>query len=265
MTTLAALWSFTLVVGLLTLTPGVDTALILRTATIQSTRSAWGVVLGIQTGTLVWGILASAGITALLTASHIAYEVVRWAGVAYLLWIGTRMLLSTWRRSPAAPSVRRVSSAPPSSAAASTDPTPATASTDATRADASTDPNPATASTDPTPAAASTDPAPAAEDRTGFLPGWRRGLLTNLLNPKMGAFYVALLPQFIPAGASPLLYGILLTGVHVVLGLAWSTVLVTTARRLKDLLRRPRARRLLDRVTGLVIVGFGVRLATEAR
>ncbi|MCO8269694.1 LysE family translocator [Actinoplanes sp. TRM 88003] len=209
--TIAALWSFVLVVGLLTLTPGLDTALILRTASIRSARQAWGVVLGIQTGTLVWGVLASAGITALLTASHVAYEVVRWAGVAYLVWMGARMLWSSWRREPQG------------------------------------------------------DGEPALADTAGFVTGWRRGLLTNLLNPKVGAFYMALLPQFIPAGATPLFYGILLAGVHVALGLLWSTVLVATARRLRTLLSRPRARRLLDRVTGVVIVAFGVRLATEAR
>ncbi|MCY1143430.1 LysE family translocator [Actinoplanes sp. Pm04-4] len=209
--TFAALWSFVLVVGLLTLTPGLDTALILRTATVRSERQAWGVVLGIQTGTLVWGVLASAGITAVLTASHVAYEVVRWAGAVYLVWMGARMLWATWRREPAS------------------------------------------------------DHEPSIAASAGFFAGWRRGLLTNLLNPKVGAFYMALLPQFIPAGATPLLYGVLLAGVHVALGLLWSTVLVATARRLRGLLSRPRARRLLDRITGVVIVGFGLRLATEAR
>ncbi|MEV0169159.1 LysE family transporter, partial [Nonomuraea fuscirosea] len=73
-----SLWQFALVVGVLTLTPGLDTALILRTAALGRRRSAWGVVLGIQTGTLMWGALTSLGVTALLTASHIAYEVLRW-------------------------------------------------------------------------------------------------------------------------------------------------------------------------------------------
>ncbi|GAB2607644.1 lysine transporter LysE [Paractinoplanes abujensis] len=234
MTTPATLWSFILVVGLLTLTPGLDTALILRTATIQSARSAWGVVLGIQTGTLIWGILASAGITALLTASHIAYEAVRWTGVAYLLWIGARMVRSTWRHPTEPPATLAPTTGGPAAPVAIDGP-------------------------------AATAEGPATGARTGFLPAWRRGLLTNLLNPKMGAFYVALLPQFIPAGATPLLYGTLFAAIHVVLGLAWSAVLVSTARRMRALLRRPRARRLLDRITGLVIVGFGVRLATESR
>ncbi|MFI6636616.1 LysE family translocator [Nonomuraea fuscirosea] len=78
-----------------------DTTLILRTAALGRHRSAWGVVLGIQTGTLMWGVLTSLGVTALLTASHIAYEVLRWAGAAYLVWMGARMLAGTFRRKAA--------------------------------------------------------------------------------------------------------------------------------------------------------------------
>ena len=195
------LWSFILVVGLLTLTPGLDTALILRTAALGAPRRAWGVVLGIQGGTLVWGVLTSAGVTALLTASHVAYEVLRWAGAAYLVWLGLSML---W-------GARHPTALPEESPATS---------------------------------------------------GFRRGALTNLLNPKMGAFYVALLPQFIPAGAPTFGYGVLLTCVHILLGTAWSAVLVLLARRLRGVLQRPRARQVLDRITGTVVAGFGVRLAT---
>ncbi|WP_262056775.1 LysE family translocator [Streptomyces sp. STR69] len=86
-------------VGLLTVTPGLDTALILRTAGLGHRRRAWGVVLGIQSGTLIWGVLTSLGVTALLTASHLAYEVLRWAGAAYLMWMGGRLLWTSWRRS----------------------------------------------------------------------------------------------------------------------------------------------------------------------
>ena len=90
-------------------------------------------------------------------------------------------------------------------------------------------------------------------------------MATNLLNPKMGAFYVALLPQFIPQGASPLTFGILLACVHIALGVVWSTVLVLVARRLRSVLQRPSARRVMDRVTGTVIAGFGVKLAMSSR
>ncbi|MFE6050317.1 LysE family translocator [Kitasatospora sp. NPDC056446] len=198
-----ALWSFALVVGLLTLTPGLDTALVLRTSAMGRRRQAWGVVLGIQTGTLIWGTLTSAGVTALLTASQVAYEVLRWAGAAYLVWMGVGMLRSRGAG-----------------------------------------------------AAAEEEPA-----EGGFGYGWRRGTLTNLLNPKVGVFYVAVLPQFIPAGAPHFAAGVALTCVHVVEGMLWSTVLVGFAQVLRGWLRRPAARRVMDRVTGAVVVGFGVKLA----
>ncbi|MFD4909286.1 LysE family translocator [Kitasatospora purpeofusca] len=211
-----ALWSFALVVGLLTLTPGLDTALILRTSALGHRRQAWGVVLGIQTGTLLWGALTSAGVTALLTASQLGYEILRWAGAAYLVWMGVGMLRSRAHPEPE----------------------------DGAPADPATD----------TPAETSTG---------GLAAGWRRGLLTNLLNPKVGVFYVAVLPQFIPAGAPHFAAGVALTCVHVVEGLLWSTVLVGFAQALRGWLRRPSARRAMDRVTGLAVVGFGVKLAVS--
>jgi threonine/homoserine/homoserine lactone efflux protein len=91
--------------------------------------------------------------------------------------------------------------------------------------------------------------------------GWRQGALTNLLNPKMGVFYVAVLPQFIPPGAPHFTMGLLLTSVHIVLGLLWSSVLIAFAGVLRGWLQRPGARRVLDRVTGTVIAAFGIRIA----
>lgn len=52
---------------------------------------------------------------------------------------------------------------------------------------------------------------------------------------------------------------------HIALGIAWSSVLVLTARRLRRLLQRPAARRVMDRVTATVITGFGLELATRGR
>ncbi|WP_335939511.1 LysE family translocator [Streptomyces sp. PTD5-9] len=202
-----ALWSFALVVGLLTLTPGLDTALILRTAGLGRRTRAWGVVLGIQTGTLIWGALTSLGVTALLTASHVAYEILRWAGVAYLLWMAVRMIRDTFRQER--PTI---------------------------------------------------DPAEARAGADTLVGGWRQGTVTNLLNPKMGVFYVAVLPQFIPAGAPHFSMGLLLTVVHIVLGLIWSGVLIASATALSAWLRKPGARKILDRVTGTVIGVFALRL-----
>ncbi|MGA5564435.1 LysE family translocator [Streptomyces platensis] len=211
-----ALGTFSLMVGLLTLTPGLDTALVLRTAALGRRHRAWGVVLGIQSGTLIWGTLTSLGVTALLTASHLAYEILRWAGAAYLVWMGGRLLWATWRRSV----------------------------DDATETPGN--------GVEVTSGAGSVD---------SLLGGWRQGLTTNLLNPKMGAFYVAVLPQFLPADASHLAAGVLLTGIHILLAVLWAGVLITLGHVLRNRLQQPAARRCLDRITGTVIAAFGIRLA----
>ncbi|MBE1586423.1 LysE family translocator [Nonomuraea angiospora] len=196
-----SVWSFALVVALLTLTPGLDTALVLRTSLLAGRRAAWGVTLGIQLGTLTWGVLTAAGLSALLAASRLGYEILRWAGVAYLVWMGLRMLLAK--------------------------------------------------------AAPHEEP----EQAVRFGAGFRRGLVTNLLNPKVGAFYVAMLPHFIPDGAPHAAMGLLLAGVHVAEGLMWSAALIGFASLVSGFLRTPAVRRFLDRLTGVVIVGFGIRLA----
>ncbi|MFF3730603.1 LysE family translocator [Streptomyces sp. NPDC002476] len=82
----------------------------------------------------------------------------------------------------------------------------------------------------------------------------------QLFNPKMGVFSVAVLPQFVPEGARHFSMGLLLTAVHIALGLIWSSVLIVSATALSTWLRKPRARRILDRVTGTVIGAFALRL-----
>ncbi len=85
----------------------------------------------------------------------------------------------------------------------------------------------------------------------------RRGLLTNLLNPKIGVFYVSFLPQFLPQGvqAGPFIF--LLAVIHVVIGTAWSICLIAATRPIAGALKRPAVVRWLDRATGVVFLGFG--------
>ncbi len=91
------LWSFALIVAILTITPGLDTALVLRSAAVAGPRRAWGAILGIVSGCLLWGAAAAAGVAALLAASEVAYTVLRFAGAAYMLWIGGRLVWSAIR------------------------------------------------------------------------------------------------------------------------------------------------------------------------
>jgi threonine/homoserine/homoserine lactone efflux protein len=93
--------------------------------------------------------------------------------------------------------------------------------------------------------------------------GYLAGLTTDLLNPKVGVFFVTFLPAFLPSGepvgVSTAIFGamfVIETGLYFVLFLAF-------AERLMAGMRRPRVRQILDRGTGAVLLGFGVRLAVE--
>ena len=207
----SAVAGFAVVAALLTVVPGLDTALVLRAALTQGRSLAAVTALGISTGALAWGAAAAVGVSALLTASRVAFDVVRIAGAAYMAWMGLRLLRSALRRS------------------------------------------------------ADDDSEELTVRPGGHWAAWRTGLLTNLLNPKIGAFYVAVLPQFVPAGVSPLAMGVLLALVHDALGLVWFTLLIAAASTMRGALRRPTARRGVDALTGSALVGFGLKLGLTSR
>lgn len=232
MTTLSDLASFAVVAGLLTIIPGLDTALVVRTAVAHGREQGFAVALGISTGVLIWGAAAAVGVSELLVASRLAYNAVRFAGAAYLVWLGGAMLWHSWRRRASAD----------------------TASADTARAD--------TADADAD-AVAGRAPCPVAHGR--FLRSWSRGVATNLLNPKIGVFYVAILPQFIPARAPHLLMGLALAGVHDAEGIAWFTMLFSAAYLTRRFLGSDRVHKIMDRITGTVLIGFGLKLALSQR
>ena len=93
----------------------------------------------------------------------------------------------------------------------------------------------------------------------GRVPAFRQGLLSNLGNPKMLAFFTSLLPQFGGSFASLAALGLLFSA----LTLGWLTGYAFAVARAGAVLRRARVRRALEALTGTVLVAFGLRLATE--
>jgi RhtB (resistance to homoserine/threonine) family protein len=92
----------------------------------------------------------------------------------------------------------------------------------------------------------------------------RQGLVSNLLNPKIAVFFTSLLPQFVGTNGSPgevLLLGLLFNA----MGVCWLLGYAIAAARGRNFLVRPRVKRALDRVTGIVLIGLGTRLALEKR
>ena len=213
MTDVTALLAFTAAAGLLTVTPGPDTVLVLRTAAVEGARQARFAAFGICAGLFIWGTATSLGLTELLAVSRIAYNAVRIAGAGYLVYLGIRM----WVRKPEL----HFETGPLSG-------------------------------------------APSRNGNGGRL--WLvRGLLSNVLNPKVGVFYATLLPQFIPRGGSVIAYGFLFTLVHVAEGLLWLTLLTIAVGPLRSWLGRPTVTRGFDCGTGTVLIGAGLALALERR
>jgi threonine/homoserine/homoserine lactone efflux protein len=92
---------------------------------------------------------------------------------------------------------------------------------------------------------------------------YRQGLLTNLLNPKVGLFYTTLVPQIVDPGDPIALVSIAVGIAHVTIGTLWLGMLAILVDRAGDLLRRPRIRRTLAGATGAVLVAFGLRVAAD--
>jgi threonine/homoserine/homoserine lactone efflux protein len=109
------------------------------------------------------------------------------------------------------------------------------------------------------------DDAPVAQRRRrGVLGGgYFAGLATDLLNPKVGVFFVAFLPGFVPAGYDVGVFTLLLGAIFIAETALYFVVLLTASRAVTRWLRNPRIQRRVDRATGVVLVGFGARLALE--
>ena len=87
-----ALLAFTGAAGLLTVVPGLDTMLVLRTAMVEGPKRAMFAGLGICTGCLIWGVLVSVGLGAIFSVSNVAYHFLRIVGAGYMLYLGIRLL-----------------------------------------------------------------------------------------------------------------------------------------------------------------------------
>jgi threonine/homoserine/homoserine lactone efflux protein len=101
--------------------------------------------------------------------------------------------------------------------------------------------------------------------RRRFATPYLQGMLNNVLNPKVAIFYFTFLPQFIDPAGNVLAQSLLFAVAHAVMGILWLSAYAYVLARLSRLFARSGVRRWLERVTGVVLVGLGVRLALERR
>ena len=194
---------FLLVALVVTLTPGPATATVLRVTARDGRSAAYRAVLGHSGGVLMWAVLSAVGVSSLILASEVAYDVLKIGGAAILLYLGLRSLLRRRRGELVEGKEKR--------------------------------------------------PA-----------GFRSGLLTGVSNPKLSVFFVALFPQFLSPGAPVLPAALAMGATIVAIDVLWFSVLIHLADRATTLLR-PRVRRVMERITGGVMVALGLKLATEVR
>jgi threonine/homoserine/homoserine lactone efflux protein len=188
--TLNGLWAFLLASVLLALVPGVGTAMLVKQSVRGGRRAAFVTVAGLEVGVAFWAVAAALGLSALLVASEIAYDILRIVGVGVLLWFGVRALFGR-------------------------------------KQDAST---------------------PGGN-------GFRAGLLVNLANPKLAVFAISFLPQFVPAGQPVAL--LLLAGLWVLVDTVWYLIIAAALVRVVHRLK------VLERLSGVVLIGLGVKLALD--
>jgi threonine/homoserine/homoserine lactone efflux protein len=194
---------------LLNLTPGPDVLYIVTNSLRGGAKAGVVAALGINAGCFAHIFAAALGVGALLAASATAFTVLKWAGAAYLMWIGAKLLLAR------APQTR-------------------------------------------TDLAAIARSQPALPLRKVFLGGFG----TNVLNPKVAIFFLAFVPQFIPAGVENkalafIALGSLFNVNSVFVNALWAIAAAWMARR--EAVQR--GMHWLDRVAGAMFIGFGLKLA----
>jgi threonine/homoserine/homoserine lactone efflux protein len=187
--------------------PGPDFAVVTKNTLVGGRRRGRWTALGVSSSNFVQGSAAALGLSALIVKVQPLFEAIKWAGVAYLAYLGVQALRSA-RRGEYAP-------------------------------------------------LDGDDPSTA-----HHVAGWRQGFISNITNPKVLVFYLAVLPQFLAPGAG-LGWLLVLAWSHAVMSLAYLLVLVTGLHSARRVLMRRKVRRALDATTGAVLLSFGARLAGE--
>lgn len=192
---------------LVAMVPGVSTAIILRQTLRAGRGSGLAATLGNETGILMWGLAAAFGLSALVLASQVAYDVMRVTGAVLLVVMGAQSL---WQARKDSPPVEGVA---------------------------------------------------VSGRRRSFLAGFG----TCLANPKAAVFAMSFLPQFVPRGQDVPLTLVTLAVVWVLVDLLWYGLLIWTVAKAKAFLGRPVVRRRLEQISGVVLIGLGLRLVLDSR
>lgn len=204
--------SFLALVLVITIAPGPDSALTLRSALVRGRSEGLMTMAGVSAAGAVQGLLAAGGLGAIIVASEPLFLTIKWVGAAYLLYLGAQALWTAWR---------------------------------------------GTFSDDPELEGAGGVSPRGVKGRT-----FGQGFLCNITNPKVLAFNIAVLPQFVGGDAGLGVLAVYALSL-VLLGSVWLTGIVLLADRARTALTAPRVRRRIEGVMGVVMIGFSATVASS--
>ena len=199
---------FLAAITLLTMSPGVDTIIVMRNSAVAGYQKGLLTSLGICLGLFGHAAVSALGLSVILLGSASMFTALKLAGAAYLIYLGYQSL-----KSAARPTGLIVSQ----------------------------------------------------EGMAGLshFAAFRQGLLSNVLNPKPIIFYMAFLPQFINPEYSALQQSLFMAFMHFSIAMIWQGILALLVHRAKAWLAKPQVSRVIDGLSGTLLLGFGTRLALQ--
>ncbi len=201
--------AFLIAITILTLTPGLDTALVIRNTSRSGLADGCMTSFGICSGLYVHALFSAVGISAILAQSAELFQAVKMVGAVYLIWLGLSSLRALMKNGGGLKVGEQ------------------------------------------------------AQQAYSAKRSLREGFLSNVLNPKTAVFYLAFLPQFVNPEGSPLLQSMLMASVHFIIAMVWQCGLAGALNSAKNLLKNASFMKWMEGVTGMVLVGLGVKLLME--
>jgi RhtB (resistance to homoserine/threonine) family protein len=189
------------------MSPGIDTALITKRTISDGRKDGFKMALGITAGSLVHTLAVAFGLSAILMQSAIAFEIVKYVGAIYLIYLGVSSFI--------------------------------------TRKNKQTHNN--------------EQHNEVSRSKSAF----KQGLISNVLNPKVAMFFITFLPQFVSNGNNVTAQLITMGVIYTLLSITWFFIYVFFINYLREWLMSAKVQKIMDKTTGLVLIGFGLKLALE--
>ncbi|WP_031479882.1 LysE family translocator [Maridesulfovibrio frigidus] len=198
--------AFIPIVAILTITPGVDTMLVINNTLTRSTSDGLGSVAGVNLGLLVHAMASALGLSMILMNSAAAFELVKLAGALYIIYLGIQSL----KRSRAKSTIYQA------------------------------------------------EPLKAKRKLTASV---KEGFLTNVLNPKVAVFYLALLPQFISPTENIIEKSFILLMIHITMGVLWLGFIAIALGKMRHFITGDKFQKRLEAISGVVFIALGIKMA----